>query len=552
MQDKLILALAQLNPTVGDIAGNMAKLREARKKAADEGADLVMTPELYVAGYPPEDLVLKPSFQNAVQRAVEQLAQETADDGPAVLVGTPWHEDGKLRNCVLLLEKGRITKIIPKYDLPNYGPFDEKRVFTAGGLPEPIAFRGAKLGIMICEDLWTPAAAAHLAKQGAQILLVPNGSPYESGKLEQRKELAARRVNETGLPLVYLNQIGGQDELVFDGASFVLDTSGRCIIQADAWTEDLVLARWALAPKVLEPESSSLKQVPEGPAAIYHALMIGLRDYVAKNGFPGVVLGLSGGIDSALAAVLAADALGADKLWSVMMPSPYTSPESLDDAASLAKALGCRFDSVNITPGMEAFAETLGGLFKGRTADAAEENIQSRCRGIILMALSNKFGPMVLSTGNKSEMSTGYATLYGDMCGGFAVLKDLYKTQVYEVARWRNTNKPASGLAAKAALIPERIFTKSPSAELKPEQKDQDTLPAYETLDAILECLIEKDLGMQEIIAKGFDAALVKRVWAMLDRAEYKRRQAPPGVKITRRALGKDRRYPITNRYRES
>ncbi len=544
MLEKLSIALAQLNPTVGDIDGNIAKLRAARQRAAERGASLVMTPELYVCGYPPEDLVLKPSFQNAVRVAVEALARETSDGGPAILLGAPWFENNKLHNAALLLDGGKIAARIFKHDLPNYGPFAEKRVFAAGPLPEPVDFRGTRLGIMVCEDMWTADAAAHLKKQGAGILLVPNGSPYEADKLGERQKLAKARVAETGLPLVYLNQIGGQDELVFDGSSFALDARGQHIAQAKAWEEDLVFVNFAAAAPVEEKATS-----PE--ADIYNALMTGLRDYVTKNGFPGVVLGLSGGIDSALAAVLAVDALGAAKLWTVMLPSPHTSQESTEDAAAIAKALACRFNTIPIADAMQSFTNLLQAPFAGRAADTTEENIQSRCRGMILMALSNKFGPMVISTGNKSEMSVGYTTLYGDLCGGFAVLKDLYKTQVYKVARWRNAHKPASALGPNGAVLPERVFTKAPSAELRPNQTDQDNLPPYETLDAILGCLIEKDQSVQEICALGFEAATVRRVWLMLDNAEYKRRQGPPGVKITRRHLGIDRRYPIVNKYRE-
>jgi len=551
MSDILSVALAQLNPAVGDIGGNIIRLREARHRAAAQGAHLIMTPELYVSGYPPEDLVLKLSFQKTIREAIETLARETKDGGPAILIGAPWREDGKLYNAALLLSDGAIAARVLKCDLPNYGPFDEKRVFMPGPLLEPMTFRGVKLGVMICEDMWTPAAATHLKKQGAQIFLVPNGSPYESGKQDQRRELAQQRVKETGLPLVYLNQIGGQDELVFDGESFVLDAAGKCIVQAKAWQEDLVHVTCKVKLDACNPVSGVMDTMPRNEAAIYHALMLGLRDYVTKNGFPGVVFGLSGGIDSALAAVLAVDALGADKVRAVMLPSPYTSRESVDNAAAVARVLKCRLDTIPITPAMESFAQTLAGVFAGHVPDTTEENIQSRCRGLILMALSNKFGPMVLSTGNKSEMSVGYATLYGDMCGGFAVLKDLYKTQVYKVARWRNAYKPAKALGPEGPIISENIFTRPPTAELKPNQTDQDNLPPYDVLDGILECLIEKDMGLQEIIAQSYDAVMVKRVWTMLNRAEYKRRQAPPGVKITRRSLGKDRRYPITNLYQE-
>ncbi len=552
MPGELLLSLAQLNPTVGDISGNLSRLRKARRQAAAEGSHLLMTSELYVSGYPPEDLVLKSSFQKAVHIAVEELARETSDGGPAILIGTPWHDNGKLYNAALLLSDGQIAAKAFKNDLPNYGPFDEKRVFTSAPLPEPIAFRGLTLGVMICEDMWTVGAASHLKKQGAQILLVPNGSPFESGKLRHRQTLARQRIAETGLSLVYVNQTGGQDELVFDGTSFVLDDSGKCQVQLEAWSEGVVTTKWSLASSALICSSGNVNSVAEDEAGVYHALMIGLRDYVEKNGFPGVILGLSGGIDSALVAVIAADALGADKLQAVMMPSPYTSPDSLEDAESVARALKCRFESIDIAAAMTAFAETLAQPFANRSRDTTEENIQSRCRGMILMALSNKFGAMVLSTGNKSEMSVGYTTLYGDLCGGFAVLKDLYKMQVYKLARWRNKYKPSSGLAPEGPVIAERIFAKAPTAELRPNQTDQDNLPPYEVLDDILECLIERDMGLNEISARGHGVAMIRRIWSMLDKAEYKRRQSPPGVKITSRTLSRERRYPITNGYKES
>lgn len=552
MPEKLSLALAQLNPVLGDISGNLARLREARRRAAEQGANLIVTSELYVCGYPPEDLVLKPSFEVNVRKAIEMLARETSDGGPAILIGTPWMDEGKLYNAALLLSEGRILGKTYKRDLPNYGPFDEKRHFTSWQMPEPISFRGIKLGVMICEDMWTPKVGRILKDRGAQMFIVLNGSPYETTKMEERRIFAEARIKENGLPLVYVHQVGGQDELVFDGASFVLDAKGMCAVQAASWAEDFIVTRWTISSDGCRPEAGVVKPLLQGEGGVYQALMMGLRDYITKNGFPGVVLGLSGGIDSALVAMLAVDALGADKVWTVMLPSPYTSADSLEDAEVVAKALGCRFDNIPITTAMAAFGQTLAKAFTGRVADTTEENIQSRCRGLILMALSNKFGPMVLSTGNKSEMSVGYATLYGDLCGGFAVIKDLYKTQVYNIARWRHANKPESALGPHGPIIPERIFTKAPTAELKENQTDQDNLPPYEILDDILECLIEKDMSLQDIIARGHEGSVVKRVWSMLDRAEYKRRQAPPGVKITRRSLGKDRRYPITNKYKES
>ncbi|MER2519353.1 MAG: NAD+ synthase [Bdellovibrionales bacterium] len=575
MTEVFSVAFAQLNPVMGDLAGNVARIRKAWEWATAQGADLLMTSELALCGYPPEDLVLKPSFQDATRAAAAELARLTEAEGaPAILLGAPWREDdGALYNAALLLDGGHIVGKAFKRDLPNYGPFDEKRVFAAAGVQKPIDFRGIKLGVMICEDMWTPEAAKDLQQAGAQILLIPNGSPYEHGKGRARMELARRRVAETGLPLVYVNQIGGQDELVFDGGSFVLDAQGVCVAQARVWETDRGLVAWRVAGGALPLEEGRAvfadnARAPEGDmseeAAVYHALMLGLRDYVNKNAFNGVVLGLSGGIDSALAALLAVDAVGADRVWTAMLPSPYTSDESREDATKIAMALGCFYDEIPIHAAMEAFEGTLGKVFHDREAEAgdvglARENIQARARGVMLMALSNAFGPMVISTGNKSEMSVGYSTLYGDLCGGFAVLKDVYKTQVYKITRWRNANKPATALGPPPGgekgddqpLVPERVFTKAPTAELRPNQKDQDSLPPYEVLDAVLECLIERDMGLAEIVAQGHDAALVARVAAMLDKAEYKRRQAPPGVKITRRHLGIDRRYPITNKYRE-
>ncbi len=551
MSDRLSIALAQINPTVGDVDGNARKIREARGRAAAAEADLVVYPELALSGYPPEDLVLKPMFQDAVRAAIETLAAETTDGGPAMLVGAPWRVDGRLYNAALLLDGGRVAAVRLKYDLPNYGVFDEKRVFAAGAMPGPIMFRGVRLGVMICEDMWTPDVAETLQESGAEILVVPNGSPYEGDKVDERIRLAVERVTETGLPLLYVNQVGGQDELVFDGASFVLDADRALKAQLPAFEEDLGITRWRRADGhgwtcVEGPVTAP----PEDTAAIYLAMVLGLRDYVNKNGFPGVVLGLSGGIDSALAAAVAVDALGADRVRAVMMPSPYTSQDSLDDAAECADLMGIALSTVSIEPAMRAFAEMLAPEFGDRGADTTEENIQSRARGVALMALSNKLGHMVLSTGNKSEMSVGYATLYGDMCGGYAILKDVYKLTVYALSNWRNQALPAGALGPVGRVIPERIITKAPTAELKPNQTDQDSLPPYAVLDAILECLIEKEMKIDDIVAMGHDAAVVRRVWQMLDRAEYKRRQAPPGVKITRRAFGRDRRYPITNGFR--
>jgi len=551
MADTLAIALAQINTVVGDITGNLGRIRAARAEARRQGADLVVFPELVVSGYPPEDLVLKPAFQDHAAAAVASLAAETGDGGPAMIVGAPWAENGKLYNAAFLLDGGAVAARRFKFDLPNYGVFDEKRVFAAGPPPGPVNFRGVRLGLMICEDMWNSEVTETLQESGAEILVVPNGSPYESDKLDQRQQLAIQRVVEADLPLVYVNQICGQDELVFDGASFVLNADRRLAFQAPAWREHIATTRWTRGSNGAWTCAKGEIHAPPGRLeSLYQAMMLGLRDYVTKNRFPGIAIGLSGGIDSALSAAVAADALGAEKVWCVMMPSPYTSQDSLEDAAAVAKSLGARLDTIAITPAMEAFAGMLQPAFAGRAPDTTEENIQARARGITLMALSNKFGHMVLSTGNKSEMSVGYATLYGDMCGGYSVLKDVYKMDVFALSRWRNAHKPEGAVGPAGAVMPERVITKPPTAELRPNQKDEDSLPPYAVLDGILECLIEHEMRLDDIVAKGFERATVLRVWQMLDRAEYKRRQAPPGVKLTRRSFGRDRRYPITNGFR--
>jgi len=550
MTDRLAIALAQLNPTVGGIEGNVDCILKAREQARALGADLMLASELVVCGYPPEDLVLKPAFIDAVLAGIQILAQATSDGGTAILVGSPWRDQGKVMNSALLLDQGRIASVRYKHDLPNYGVFDEKRLFAPGPLPGPMPFRGVRLGVMVCEDMWTPDAAECLQESGAELLLVPNGSPYEFEKRDQRIQLAIARVTETGLPLAYVNQVGGQDELVFDGASFVINADHRLAAQLPCFQEAVALTHWRREGERWVCEEGPLEKPAEGLEAIYAAMMLGLRDYVNKNRFPGVLLGLSGGIDSALTAVVATDALGPDKVRAVMMPSPFTSRESLEDAAEVAKLLGIRLDSVSIEPAMAAFDGMMKPLFDDLPRDIAEENIQARARGITLMALSNKFGSMVLSTGNKSEMSVGYSTLYGDMCGGYSVLKDVYKMTVFVLSRWRNQTLPVGALGPAGRVIPERTITKPPTAELKANQTDQDTLPPYAVLDDILDAIIEHELGVDEIVARGHDRATVLRVWRMVDLAEYKRRQAPPGVKITRRAFGRDRRYPITNAFR--
>ncbi len=546
MSDALTVGLAQVNPVVGDVEGNAERIRALRADAA--GCDLLVFGELALAGYPPEDLVLKRIFQERIETAVRALAEVTSDGGPALLVGAPWRTDGRLYNAVLLLDNGKISALRFKCQLPNYGVFDEKRVFSPGPLPEPIAFRGTQLGVLICEDMWTPDVAGHLAACGAELLVVPNGSPFETDKPGIRQILAAERTAETALPLIYVNLVGGQDELVFDGSSFAWDPAEGLRARAPAWEEGVTTTHWQRAADgfwaCAEGEVST---DIDGLEAIYHAMTVGLRDYVEKNGFPGVVLGLSGGIDSALTAVVAVDALGPRRVRCAMMPSPYTSDDSLRDATEVAQQLGVRLDNISIEPAMLAFASMLADVFQGLPADVTEENVQARIRGLLLMAISNKLGHMLLTTGNKSEMSVGYATLYGDMCGGFSVLKDIYKTTVFALSRWRNQRRPRGFLGPVGTVIPERIISKAPTAELRPNQKDQDTLPPYEELDGILEALIEDEASIEDVAARGYEAATVRRVWRMIDRAEYKRRQAPPGVKITRRAFGRDRRYPITN-----
>lgn len=551
MTDKLTIVLAQLNPTVGNVGGNAGLVSAARKEAAKLGADLVVASELIIPGYPPEDLVVRPAFQKSCMTAIEALAAETKDGGPALLIGSLWVENNHVYNAALLLDEGKVAAVRKKHDLPNYGVFDEKRVFVPGPLPGPINFRDVRLGVMICEDMWDEEVSECLKESGAEILVVLNGSPYSLDKWEQRLNLAVARVGETGLPIIYVNQVGGQDELVFDGGSFVLNSDRTLKVRCADWISANLVCDWYRDGEVWQCAQGEANAPEESLSSIYSAMMLGLRDYVEKNHFPGVLIGLSGGIDSALTAAVAVDALGAERVVCVMMPSPYTSNESLEDAADAARTLGVKYHSVDIKPAMEAFDTMLKPLFNGTNPDTTEENIQARARGITLMGLSNKTGSMVVSTGNKSEMSVGYATLYGDMCGGFSVLKDVYKMKVFSLSRWRNSNLPMGAKGPAGMVIPERIITKPPTAELKPNQKDQDTLPPYEELDSVLQCLIEKDFGVIETTAAGHKKDLVERIWRLLLLAEYKRRQAPPGVKITQRSFGRDRRYPITDAFRE-
>jgi len=554
--DRLAITVAQLNPVVGDVAGNLQRARSARAQAAGDGGDIVAFSELFIAGYPPEDLVLRPAFQAACRSAVETLARETADGGPAALIGTPWVEHGKLHNAYALLAGGRIEAIRFKINLPNYGVFDEKRVFAPGAVAGPVGFRGVRLGLPICEDTWTDwgdyeNVVETLTETGAEILIVPNGSPYWRDKAEVRLNVSVARVTEAGLPLVYINQVGGQDELVFDGASFALNPDRSIAFQLPAFREALVTTRWSRTGGGWRCAPGPMAAPEELDRSDYTACMLGLRDYVDKNRFPGVVIGLSGGVDSALCATLAADALGVDRVRCVMLPYRYTSQESRDDAATLAHAIGVRYDIVPIESAVHGLEAALRDIFGGVSHDVTEENLQARARGVILMAISNKFGLMVVTTGNKSEMSVGYATLYGDMNGGFNPIKDLYKTEVYRLARLRNRWKPDGALGAAGAVIPENVLTRAPSAELRENQTDQDTLPPYEILDQILERLVEREESVATIVAAGFDRDTATKVERMLAVAEYKRRQAAPGVKVTLKNFGRDRRYPITNRFRD-
>lgn len=549
MADTLSITLAQMNQNVGDIAGNAHAMLKAR---ADAGrTDLVVFPEMQLVGYPPEDLVLQPALVERAAAELERLALCTGDGGPAMLVGSVFVRDGALHNGVALLDGGRVTATRFKHELPNYGTFDEMRLFSPGPLPEPVLFRGAMLGLPICEDIWHPDVCRHLADFGAGLFLCVNGSPYEIDKDVLRiDEIARRRAVDTGIPMAYLNRVGGQDELVFDGASFVINGDGSLAVQMRDWEEQIVETKWTKVARGWNCDRGELEPLTDQFEETYCAMVLALRDYVNKNGFPGVVLGLSGGIDSAACAAIAVDALGPERVWCVMLPSQYTSQESLDDAKACAEALGCRYSIIPIQPGVEALDAMLAEEFAGRKPDLAEENIQSRLRGLALMALSNKFGPMLMTTGNKSEMSVGYATIYGDMAGGYNPLKDAYKMTVFGVAQWRNRAVPRIGLGPAGEVIPQNIIDKPPSAELRPDQKDEDSLPPYPVLDRILMGLVEHEKSVDQLAAEGLDRATVERIEHLLHIAEYKRRQAPPGVKLGMRNFGRDRRYPITHRFR--
>ena len=552
MADRFRLTLAQLNPVVGDLAGNAAQARAAWQAGRAAGADLVALPEMFITGYNAQDLVMKPAFHSAAIETVRALAAECAD-GPALAIGGPWVEGTGLYNAYFILKGGGIAATQLKHHLPNETVFDEVRIFDAGPLGGPYSVGNTRIGSPICEDAWHEDVAETLAETGAEFLLVPNGSPYYRGKHDTRLNHMVARVIETGLPLIYLNMVGGQDDQVFDGASFGLNPGGELAFQMpqfDAEIAHVELTRspeggWRIDTGPVHPHASEWEQD-------YRAMVEALRDYCRKTGFERVLLGLSGGIDSALVATIAADALGAENLRCVMLPSEYTSAESLEDARALARALGCRYDTVPITEGRAAITRTLAPLFEDRAPDLTEENIQSRLRGLLLMALSNKFGEMLLTTGNKSEVAVGYATIYGDMAGGYNPIKDLYKTRVFETCRWRNANhRPGWMKGPAGAVIPERVITKPPSAELRADQKDSDSLPDYPELDAILDILVDRDGSVGDCVAAGFDRATAQKVERLIYLSEYKRFQSAPGVRLTKRAFWLDRRYPIVNRWRD-
>jgi NAD+ synthase len=552
MADALSIVIAQLNPTVGDLDRNVEALRVVVREAAALHVDLVVAPELCIAGYPPEDLVMRPAFQAAVRARIERLALLSGAGGPAILVGAPWKaDDGRLYNAALLLHDGKIAATQYKHDLPNYTVFDEKRVFAAGPLPAPILFKGVKLGVLICEDLWSPPVSAALKDGGAELLVAINASPFDVRQQADRLAAVTARVNETGLPILYVNQAGAQDELVFDGDSFALNANGKVAVRAHAFRVDKVVTRWTKTGGKWACAPGAVAAHAADPAPLYQALVTGLRDYLAKNGFQGVLLGFSGGIDSGLTAAIAADAVGGGNVHCVLLPSEFTSNESFTDAEACSALLGTRLATIPIQPAVSAFTQMLKGVFAGRAADVTEENIQARTRAVALMALSNKFGYLLLTTGNKSELAVGYATIYGDMAGGFSVLKDVYKTDVYRLARWRNAYVPEGGLGPAGQVIPDNMIAKAPTAELKHGQKDSDTLPPYDVLDDILRALVEDELPAATVVERGHALATVLKVEAMLYAGEHKRRQGAPGVRVTRRAFGRDRRYPITNRFRE-
>lgn len=554
MTDRLRIALAQLNPTVGAIAQNLALAKQTLADAAGQGADILLFSELFLTGYFPDDLLFKPRFIADAMAAAEDFARATAGTSVTAIMPTIWREGGKLFNAVVVCEAGAITARRYKRELPNDDIFYEKRYFERADLQEPVTIKGVSIGIPICEDIWHPDVCAHLVDHGARILLCPNGSPYWRNKQATRYKLVSDRVAEDNVPLLYLNQVGGQDELVYDGASFAIEPGGRLVVQAKSFEPEILMSNWARTPdgwRCTDPHVTPLSSVDEAP---WRACVLGLRDYVKKNGFKSVLLGLSGGIDSAVVAAMAVDAIGSENVHCLMLPYRYTSEESLADAHDCARRLGVRYDVVSIGDPVEAALNELQPVFGNRPQDLTEENIQSRMRGVYLMAVSNKLGSLLLTTGNKSEMAVGYATIYGDMNGGFNPIKDMLKMRVYELADWRNRHRPADCLGPDGLVITQNIIDKAPSAELRPNQTDQDSLPPYPILDEILVGLVELELSVAEIVQRGegrFDRALVKRIEKLLNIAEYKRRQSAPGVKISRKAFGLGRRYPITNGYRD-
>ncbi|MFN4157844.1 MAG: NAD+ synthase [Gemmobacter sp.] len=544
------LTLAQLNPTVGDLAGNAERAFAAWEAGRAAGADLVALPEMFITGYQTQDLILKPAFQAAAAAAIAALAARCSD-GPALGIGGPALRDGRLYNAYHILQGGKVTATVLKHHLPNDGVFDEKRLFSPADVAGPVRVGPLRIGVPICEDAWHPDVAETLAETGAQILLVPNGSPYHRGKLTERLNLMVARVVETGLPLVYLNMTGGQDDQVFDGASLVLNPGGRLAAQLPQFEDCIAHIDFTQTPEGWRAGQGMMAAIPRSHEADYRAMVMGLSDYLGKSGISKVLLGLSGGVDSALVAAVAADAVGPENVRCVMLPSRFTSDHSLEDAGEVARRLGARLDTVPIGGAQGAVGEALADLFAGTTEGIAEENIQSRLRGLMLMALSNKFGEMLLTTGNKSEVAVGYATIYGDMAGGYNPLKDLYKTRVFDACRWRNANHRPWMKAPAGEVIPPRVIEKPPSAELRDDQKDEDSLPPYPVLDAILEGLVDRDLSVAEVEAMGFDRAMVLRVQGLLFASEWKRYQSAPGTRLTARAFGTDRRYPLVQRWRD-
>ena len=550
MKDQFRLTLAQLNPVVGDLAGNAAKARKAWDAAAAAGADMLALPEMFITGYQVQDLVLKPAFSADAMAHITQLARDCAD-GPVIGIGGPLSDAEGLYNAYYILEGGEIRAVVRKHHLPNTHVFDERRLFDHGPVNGPYAVDGVRIGTPICEDAWHEDVCETLAESGAEILLVPNGSPYFRRKYERRMNAMVARVIETGLPLVYLNMVGGQDDQVFDGGSFVMNPGGHLTLQMPIFDEEIAHVDFSRTKDGWRAEKGELRSFPDEWEQDYRVMVEALRDYCGKTGFKKVLLGLSGGIDSAIVAAIAVDALGADNVRCVMLPSEYTAQSSLDDATAVARALGCRLDTVPIGAARAAVTDTLAPMFAGLAADLTEENIQSRLRGLLLMALSNKFGEMLLTTGNKSEVAVGYATIYGDMAGGYNPIKDLYKMRVFETARWRNAHHRPWMMGPAGEVIPPRVIDKPPSAELRPDQKDEDSLPPYEVLDAILERLIDHDQSVAEVVAAGYDRAIVKRVEHLIYLSEYKRFQSAPGARTSGKAFWLDRRYPIVNRWRD-